>query len=237
MTRYLEPPAPPIRLSAPPVRGKVLVLAPHPDDETIGPGGTVRLHAQLGDEVHALFLTAGTSGDPTGREETRAYAARREAEARAAAKVLGIAALQFWGFPDNYRVNENDLGAILPRLKQAIEGFAPDVIYAPHVGDQHSDHFTTAVLTQRVLAQLARPPQAFGYEVWSASRATWIVDVSSVYATKMAALDCYPSQLEHTDIRRFVSGLNAYRAVFLDKGATYGEAFVALEPDARAGAS
>lgn len=237
MTRYLEPPAPPIRSSAPPARGRVLVLAPHPDDETIGPGGTLRLHAQLGDLVHTLFLTAGTSGDPTGREDKAAYALRRQDEARAAAKVLGIAAQEFWGFPDNYRVNELDLDAILPRLKHAIEGFAPDVIYAPHLGDQHSDHFTTAVLTQRVLTQLARPPRAFGYEVWSASRATWIVDVSSVYATKMAALDCYPSQLEHTDIKRFVSGLNAYRAVFLDKGATYGEAFVALEPDANAGSS
>jgi len=213
----------------------VLVLAPHPDDETIGPGGTIRLHAELGDEIHVLFLTAGTSGDPTGREDKPAYAARRQAEARAAAKVLGIAAQEFWGFPDNYRVHEDDLGAILPRLKDALVRFAPDVVYAPHLGDQHSDHYTTAVLTQRVLAQLDRPPRAFGYEVWSASRATWIVDVSRVYATKMAALDCYPSQLEHTDIRRFVSGLNAYRAVFLDKGATYGEAFVALEPDARAG--
>ncbi|MCC7171569.1 MAG: PIG-L family deacetylase, partial [Planctomycetes bacterium] len=131
MTRYLAPPAPPIRSSAPPARGRVLVLAPHPDDETIGPGGTVRLHVELGDEVHALFLTAGTSGDPTGREDKVAYASRRQDEARAAARVLGIAAQEFWGFPDNYRVNELDLGAILPRLKQAIEAFAPDVIYAP----------------------------------------------------------------------------------------------------------
>ncbi len=233
--RYLEPTAPPIRLTAPPARGRVLVLAPHPDDETIGPGATIRMHADLGDEVHAVFLTAGTTGDPTGTADKAAYAALREREARAAAAVLGIRAMEFWGYPDNHRANENDVAQLVPRLTDALRGFAPDVVYAPHVGDQHSDHHTTAVLLQRALVGLPRAPRAFGYEVWSASAATWVVDVSSVYAAKLAALDCYASQLEHTDIRRFVTGLNQYRAVFLEKGATYGEAFARIDPDANAG--
>ena len=235
MPRYLEPPAPPIRLAAPPARGRVLVLAPHPDDETIGPGATLRMHADLGDTVQVLFLTAGTAGDPTGTADAAAYAARREREARAAAAVLGIANVEFWGLPDNHRANENDIGQIQPRLEEALRRVMPDVVYAPHVLDQHSDHHTTAVLLQRVLANLPRAPRAFGYEVWSASAATWVVDVSAVYAAKLAALDCYASQLEHTDIRRFVTGLNQYRAVFLEKGATYGEAFVRIDPHANAG--
>ncbi len=235
MVRYLEPPPPPARLAGPVVRGRVLVFAPHPDDETIGPGGTLRLHARGSDEIHAVFLTAGTSGDPTGQEDPIEYTRRRRGEAEAAAKVLGIGGLEFWGLPDNYRVNENDLATLVPRVAESIERVKPDVVYAPHEGDQHSDHHVTAVLVRRALAKFRKAPMAFGYEVWSASLATHIVDISPVYEEKMAALRCYSSQLEHTDIERFITGLNAYRAVFLAKGAKFGEAFVPLTKDARAG--
>lgn len=204
----------------------MLVLAPHPDDETIGCGGTIALHRKFGDPVHAIFLTAGTSGDPTGLIDKAVYAALREREARAAAQVLGIEGLEFWGFPDNYEVTEHDVAAIVPRLKEAIDRFQPDVIYAPHRLEQHSDHHAVALIVEAALPTLTRRPAVFGYEVWSASCADLVVDVSEVYDTKMAALRCYPSQLEHTDIERFISGLNAYRAVFLEKGARFGEAFV-----------
>lgn len=226
MTRALKPLPPPERCLEPPVRGRVLVLAPHPDDETIGVGGTIALHRKLGDPVHAIFLTAGTSGDPTGLVDKTEYAAIRQREARAAAAVLGIEGLEFWGFPDNYEVTENDIAAIVPRLAEAIERYGPDVIYSPHHLEQHSDHHAVAMILERTMTTLRTRPSVFGYEVWSACDAEIVIDVSAEYATKMAALRCYPSQLEHTDIERFISGLNAYRAVFLAKGALYGEAFV-----------
>jgi N-acetylglucosamine malate deacetylase 1 len=234
MTRLLTP-TPPIRWSGPPASGRVLVLAPHPDDETIGVGGTLALHAAAGDPIHVVFLTAGTSGDPTGREDKAAYAAKREREARAACARLGVSAVEFWGFPDNFEVTANDLAAITPRVRELIDRVAPAVIYAPHPGEQHSDHHVAAVILARALATVSSPPPAFGFEVWSASQASIVVDVSSVYETKLAALRCYASQLEHTDIERFISGLNAYRAVFLEKGARYGEAFTPIVPDAGAG--
>lgn len=240
MLRYLTPPPPPRRLSAPPGRGRVLVLAPHPDDETIGVGATLALHRQLGDPVDVVFLTAGTAGDPTGRAEPAAYARTREREARAAAAVLDLASCEFWGYPDNCQVNENDLALIVPRVREVLERRRPDVVYAPHEGEQHSDHFVAAVALRRALAGLgpgAMPPPAFGYEVWSASLAEAIVDVSAVYDTKLRALACYRSQLDYTDIERFISGLNSYRAVFLEKGARFGEAFVPLSPSATAGAA
>jgi len=217
------------------MRGRVLVLSPHPDDESIGPGATLHLHALGGDEIHVIFVTAGTAGDPTGKVAPEEYARVRESEARAAAEVLGLTSLEFWGMPDGHRVNENDLGQIVPRVRDAIERIKPDVLYAPHEADQHSDHHAVSVAVRRAMAELKKPPHAFGYEVWSASSAAFVVDVSSVYEQKMRALRCYESQLEHTDIVRFVTGLNAYRAVFLPKGARFAEAFVPLTKDARAG--
>jgi LmbE family N-acetylglucosaminyl deacetylase len=234
--RNLEPIPPPARLKGPAMRGKVLVLAPHPDDETIGPGATLSMHAAGGDDIHVVFVSAGTAGDPTGALDPEEYAATRQAEARAAADVLGIAHLEFWGLPDGTKVNENDVAMLLPRVIDAIERVKPDVLYAPHEADQHSDHHAVCVIARRALAAVKKPPHAFGYEVWTASTAAFVVDVSAAYERKMEALACYASQLEHTDIVRFVSGLNAYRAVFLGKGAKFGEAFVPLTKDARAGA-
>ncbi len=235
MSSHLEAPTPPERVSGPPARGRVLVLAPHPDDETIGCGGTIRLHVEAGDEVAVTFLTAGTTGDPTGREDPAAYAERRAREARAAADVLGIEELEFWGLPDGHRVHENDLATLVPRLRETLGRRAPDVVYAPHAGEQHSDHHATAVILQRALAAEAASPAVFGYEVWSAGPARWVVDVSPTYERKLEALRRYASQLEHTDITRFITGLNAYRAVFLEKAARFGEAFSPLAPDEEAG--
>jgi LmbE family N-acetylglucosaminyl deacetylase len=236
MTGRLTPPPPPRRSTAPPARGRVLVFAPHPDDETIGIGGTLAMHVAAGDPVAAIFLTAGTSGDPTGAIDKIEYAALREREARAAAQVIGISHLEFWGFPDNFEVTASDVEAIVPRVVDAIARLAPDVIYAPHRCEQHSDHHATAIILERALARIAAitapsaMPAAYGYEVWSASLAECVVDVSESYPVKLAALRCYGSQLEHTDIERFIGGLNAYRAVFLAKGARYGEALVPIEP-------
>ncbi len=233
--RFLEPPPPPRRLLGPPARGRVLVLAPHPDDEAVGPGGVLLQHAALGDPIACVFLTSGAAGDATGREDPAAYAALRAEEARASARVLGIGALEFWGYPDGHEVNENDLALLVPRVRDAFERLRPDVVYAPHELDQHGDHHTAAVLLRRALAALAAPPPAFGYEVWSPCQADFVVDVSAVHERKMDALRCHASQLLHTDMVRSIGGLNAYRATFLEKGARFGEGYVPLAPDARAG--
>ena len=67
---------------------KVLVIAPHPDDESIGCGGTVALHVQRGDTVNVVFLTSGELGlKQFPREKVWKI---REAEADAACKVLGV---------------------------------------------------------------------------------------------------------------------------------------------------
>src|SRR4051794_8637244 len=106
----------------------ILVVAPHPDDEAIGCGGSICLHAGRGDRVATVFLTSGELGlKHLAREEAWRV---REHEAEAAAAVLGISALSFlrlpdWGLSD--RVNETaaELRPILDREQSS-------VIYLPH---------------------------------------------------------------------------------------------------------
>src|SRR6185503_4161668 len=115
---------------------KVLVIAPHPDDESIGCGGAVALHASKGDEVSAAFLTSGELGlKQLAREQAWKV---REAEARAAAKVLGLGRLSFFRGPD-WMIGD-DLPGMAAKLSPVLKGLAPELIYLPHPNEWHPDH-------------------------------------------------------------------------------------------------
>ena len=227
--RFLDPPSLPRPLAGPPVGGRALVVAPHPDDEIIGPGGTVLKHRAQGDSVLFVILTDGTQGDPDGEGNPATYHARREAESRQVAREVG-AQVRFCGFPDGARAREEDLGAVVPELVQILHEFLPDVIYAPHEGEAHGDHHVAALAVRRALHECGRAIPCFGYEIWSPLVADVVVDISEQQEEKQRLVNLFVSQVMHTDISHHFLGLNAYRAVFLPKGARYGEAFCHMDP-------
>jgi LmbE family N-acetylglucosaminyl deacetylase len=212
-------------VAAPPARGKVLVVAPHPDDESIGPGATLAAHARAGDEIHALFVTSGVHGSDEAVEDPEAYVAERRHEAEAAAAVLGIGKTEFWGYPDSMVVTAGDLSAVSDRLSALLTEVEPDVIYAPHAGEQHSDHHFVSLATQRAWRERGCRGRLFGYEVWSPLDADIAVDVAETYPLKLDAIRCYATQLERNDIPRAVDGLNRFRAVLLPPGGQWAEVF------------
>src|SRR5438309_11946363 len=79
----------------------VLVIAPHPDDESIGCGGTICLHADRGDRVAAVFLTSGAMGLPDLSEGDAPRTRARESEEAAGA--LGISSVTCLRRPDDHR--------------------------------------------------------------------------------------------------------------------------------------
>ena len=114
----------------------VLVLAPHPDDETIGCGGTLCLHRQRGDRTIVVCLTSGELG--LKHLPRRKAWAIREKEARVAAKILDVAKVYFlrqpdWMLGDHVEAAGNALRPVLEREQ-------PQIIYLPHEGDGHPDH-------------------------------------------------------------------------------------------------
>jgi LmbE family N-acetylglucosaminyl deacetylase len=241
MEPYLDPPPAPRPLIAPPARGPVVVLAPHPDDEWIGPGGTLLLHRARGERVHIVVVTdgAGDGGARTPAERT-ARAAARAAESRAFAAELG-ASVELLGHPDGRRAREEDLGVLVPQLAAILARERPGVVYAPHRDETHGDHHVVALAASRALARWRREAAAaagdcelWAYEVWGTLAADAVVDVSPVMERKLALARCFPSQLRHTAITHAFAGLNAWRSAFLPKGATHGEGFRRIEPDERA---
>jgi LmbE family N-acetylglucosaminyl deacetylase len=193
----------------------VLVVAPHPDDESIGCGGTICLHHRQGDRVQALFLTSGERGVADSSPE--AARAIREAEARAAGELLFLDRLDFLRLPDLGVAEHIESGAF--QLSAVLEALAPDVIYLPHPGEAHPDHQSALPLVRRALASFrveggGAPfePELRVYEVWSPMTIHgWAEDISPFMRRKLAAVRCYQSQLECFRYDRAVRGLNQYR--------------------------
>ena len=223
---YFDPPPSPTPVVGPPAEGPVVVIAPHPDDETAGPGGTLRLHVQRGDRVTVVFLTNGLAAVSAAMDDPAAYQAMREEEARKACESLGVDEIEFWRYPDGARAREEDMAVLVPRIRDVLERVQPGVVYFPWQDEVHRDHHVAAVATRRAVMDLENAPRLLGYEIWSACVPTLVVDISDVHVDKVRACELYTSQLEHTEIIRAFTGLNTYRAVFLPKGSQFGEAFI-----------
>lgn len=211
---------------------RVLVLAPHMDDEVVGCGGTLRRHALAGASITVVFLTDGSSSDPrlsgadSRQQSARAeLCARRKRESGEAARILGYDDLVFLDRPDgDLRVDD----ALVREIASLIDQRRPGVIYYPCLLELHPDHWQASRLLAKVADSGLSPALAGaicrGYEAWTPLLPNRLVDISEVFEQKMDALRVFASQLQHVDYLRTTSALNTYRSVTRD-GEGYWEAF------------
>jgi LmbE family N-acetylglucosaminyl deacetylase len=186
----------------------VLVIAPHPDDESIGCGGSICLHAKRKDRVVAVFLTSGELGLKH-LERTKARE-MREREAEKAARILGLAELEFLRQPDWYlRYNvQKAAEALRPILRRE----RPSLIYLPHAREWHPDHRAAVRIVREALARGAVHPEMRGYEVWTPlERYDHVENISKVFSRKLRAVRAHRSQFGELDYAMAVTGLNQYR--------------------------
>jgi LmbE family N-acetylglucosaminyl deacetylase len=209
-----------------PEPGTVLVLAPHPDDEVLGCGGTLCLHARQGDRVHVLVAFA-EDPDPITPVDEEASEMRR-AEARAGGAELGISAYEFWDYPDGIEPEPVLLQLASRRLATRIAEIAPRTVYAPWIGEHSIDHHVLARAALLALEMAEFDGRSWGYEVWTPLVPTRIVDITPVWEAKRAAIVRHASQLRHGDLVHRTLGLNAQRSSYLSRLARYGEAFAPL---------
>ncbi|CAA9890316.1 N-acetylglucosaminyl deacetylase, LmbE family [Candidatus Methylobacter favarea] len=204
--------------------GKVLVFAPHQDDETIGCGGTLALLRKKGCEIRAVFVTdgGGAGGLPEGA------AAIRKKEAIAALASLGIGDYVFLDEPDGSFGNTPEFEQ---KIMAILEKFNPDWLFLPSMLDYHRDHVAISQAVFCCWRQWQGAARAFFYEIWSPLPATCVVDISSVAELKRAALSFYKLPLAQCDYLAASMGLAAYRGLYLSrKGcAKFAEAFVEAE--------
>jgi len=213
-------------LSAPP-RGRVLALAPHADDEVLGCGGTLALHAAQGDPVRVVVAFDGAAGRSPGASD----ALVRRGEARTGGRRLGLCDYVFLGHPEGHWPSAAELERGVARLVRELADFRPDVVYAPWMGEQHLDHQVLARAARSALCAARFRGQAWGYEVWTPLVPARVVDVTSTWEQKLAALCAHASQLALADLLHAASGLGAQRSVYLGRRARQGEAFAPLVAD------
>ena len=203
-------------------RQRVLVLSPHPDDEAIGCGGTLRWHVEHGDYVEVIFLTSGERG-VCGQDPMKT-ARIRETEAKAAAKILGYSALEFWREPDG---GFRSTTALAERLTKKIHRFKPHRLYVPHPDEMHRDHRAAARLVRRALAKVPVAPDVLFYEVWTPlQHIDHVQDISAQMEKKLAAIRAHKSQCAIMRFDDSAHGLARYRGEMHSwPGGAYAEVF------------
>jgi N-acetylglucosamine malate deacetylase 1 len=204
----------------------VLVIAPHPDDEAIGCGGSISLHLQRKDRVTTVFLTSGELGlKHLAREEAWRI---REKEAQKAGRILQMAEVTFLRQPDWYLGDSVQEAAAL--LGPILERERPELVYLPHPQEWHPDHQACLPIVSAAYDRMKSPRPGFlGYEIWTPlSTYDHVEDITAVMKLKLRAIRAYRSQLIEFRYDRAVSGLNQYRGTMAGK-CDFAEVFQTLD--------
>jgi N-acetylglucosamine malate deacetylase 1 len=215
---------------------RVLVIAPHPDDDAIGCGGSIVQHARRGDSVHIVYVTSGEHGSPVYTPSE--LATIREGEAAKGAAILGAESTTFLRQPDGNVSYSIDL---VNQFIQLIRTEKPDVLYLPHSSDGHKDHQQAFGIVMEAVgrAQGNSFPEwggkawnietILGYEVWTPMRGfQYVNDVSNEIEVKLSALREHTSQLANVQYDEAVRALNRFRGIMTEHG-PYCECFEVLK--------
>lgn len=214
---------------------KVLLFAPHFDDESIACGGTLAKHVRAGDEVVVIFMTNGNSGSTLGDNLSQTeYAQLRSAEAADAMRVLGITRYECLELEEGFMRFTPELEK---QLITIIRRITPSIVYLPHENENHNDHVVTNVaVTQAVhrarwtyFPHLGSKPHTVSeiraYEVSTPlQRPNLYVDITETAGIKEDAIKSYKSQLIHCDYHLASLGLSRYRGM-TGPGVAFAEAF------------
>ncbi len=215
------------------MKKRILVVAPHPDDETLGAGGTIAKYAEQGHAVTVLVV----SGHLPPLYSRADYEITAK-EARNAFSLLGVAASHFLEIPATM-IGEQPIGILNGKVAGVVRELEPHVVLCPFP-DRHIDHrlvFESVMVATRPVAagrciELLAAYETLSETYWNAPHMepnfvpNWTVDISRQIEQKTRALDCYESQIPVFPGARSVEAAKAL-AMFRGSqaGFAYGEAF------------
>jgi len=213
---------------------KVLVVAPHPDDETLGCGGTILKHVAQGDSVYWIIVT---SVPESSFWSTELIQKRKE-------EIISVQGKYSFTevFELNFPASELDtvaLGDVVKAFSAVIKEIEPEVIYTTHSGDVHSDHkvVTEAVISASKSFRAKSVKEILSYETLSETEfsipgvherftANCFVDISPYMEMKLEIMSLYKSEVMESPFPRSLScirSLAEYRGARI--GVKYAEAF------------
>jgi N-acetylglucosamine malate deacetylase 1 len=196
-----------------PVATRILVVAPHPDDETIGCGGFVLLHARIAD-MRLLCIYNGSAGGaiPELDGETEVEYKARLVQTRSAELNANARALNFTQTVE-LAVSECGDGPTeveIAKIKNLLLEFRPELVVTPWVFDSHPHHRTA----NRLLATASDGINfiTLGYEVWGLLPENCYIDITDVIEQKLSLVNNYVSQNSSVDYANYCEALAKVRA-------------------------
>ena len=210
---------------------RVVVIAPHPDDESLGAGGTIARFAAEGSQVSVLIV----SGHLPPLYKQEAFETTRQ-EAKAAMQKLGVEDLEFLEIPATM-VHVRPVAEVNGAIVRFLRAREPDMVLLPFP-DRHIDHrviFDASVVACRPLRPTA-PRVVLAYETLSETH--WnvpgvepafvpemFIDISQHLEAKELALRCYASQIDEAPSRSVEACRALARFRGSQNGCEYAEAF------------
>lgn len=215
---------------------RVLVIAPHPDDETLGPGGTLLKHVAEGDAVSWLVVTRGH--EPQWPAE---ILQRKEAEIERVAAAYNFERVFRLDLP-TVRMDRLPLEDVIKAIRDVIDEARPVCVYLNHAGDVHSDHRVIFEATMSALkpfnTSLHGVRRVLSYETLSSTDAAppdharafvpnIFSDITPFIERKLEIMSLYQTEIQAAPLPR---ALETIRALARVRGATigveYAEAFM-----------
>jgi N-acetylglucosamine malate deacetylase 1 len=217
---------------------QVLILSVHPDDETLGCGGTILRHRERGDELHWLVATQAT--EP---QWTAAVIERKAAEVAAVARAYGVRQVYKLGLP-TARLDTLPQGEMIGAIRGVVDEARPEVVYLVHHGDVHTDHHAFFTATLSVLKSFSMRKSGvrriLSYETLSSTEAAAPLpyrafmpnvyhEITPYLDRKVEIMNLYASEAHPDPMPR---GPSAIRALARLRGAAigveYAEAFMLI---------
>lgn len=209
---------------------RIIVFAPHNDDEILGVGGTMAKYAQQGHEVFVCEVTSWLEN----MEVTNAI----KKEALNAHDILGVKETVFLDFPVVY-LKETPTHVKNQKFVDVVKEIRPEIAFIPHTGDMHIDHGETAAAAMVALRPLENPQLRGILTYETLSETEWNIpnvsnaflptvwsDIEKTYERKVAAMRCFTSQVRAFPHPRSIEAIESLaRLRGSTVGARYAEAF------------
>jgi N-acetylglucosamine malate deacetylase 1 len=217
---------------------KILVIAPHPDDEVLGCGGAMARHVEEGDKVYLCIVTKAYSP-----EWSQSFISKRSKEMAKAAKILGVEETQLLDFP-TVKLDTLPQKDINQAIAKAVKKVDPEIVYIPYKGDLNMDHrivYESSLVALRPMDNCVR--RILAYEVLSETE--WgkpiepfyqnvYIDISKTLKKKLDAMKAYPSELKKLPHPRSLEVIEALaRKRGSEAGMMYAEAFMLIREAVR----
>ncbi|MBQ7742011.1 MAG: PIG-L family deacetylase [Bacteroidaceae bacterium] len=217
---------------------KVLVVAVHPDDETLGCAGTILKHKEQGDEVYWMIITS-IRNHPNGYPSE--VVKKRDQTIKAVADAYDFNGVVELNIPTTL-VDKSDLGSLVSKASKAIDDIKPDIVYMMHEHDVHSDHRVSFSVIYSCLKSFRHPFVKRIYTFESLSETEFavatpsntfipnvFVDITDYIGKKLEIMSMYDTELMDEPYPRSLSSIKALARVRGSRaGVMYAEAFQLL---------